>query len=168
MENQSKEHANDTHESPRPALAGHPVPYGRSLHEAAPVLYEALQNLYGDLYLLGSGEIELSVIYEGSFKEARAALASVEYEQCLACHEPILAGEFHPCERPENCTDADCPLGATIIGWPHPIEEGCSCFSGEGPTGCMDDGDELSQAMRGVTHQQLYKLLDEALNEPER
>lgn len=87
---------------------------------------------------------------------------SEEYGQCLACHEPILPGEFHPCKNPENCTDADCPLGATIIGWPHPIDGGCSCFSGEGPTGCMDDGDDLSEALRGLSHADLnleYRFL---------
>lgn len=86
-----------------------------------------------------------------------------KYEQCLACHEPILAGEFHPCERPENCTDPDCPVGATIIGWPHPIEEGCSCFSDEGPTGCADDNDALGRALRGMSHQDLNRALSKSL-----
>lgn len=86
-----------------------------------------------------------------------------EYGQCLACHEPTLEGELHLCDRPENCTDAECPIGSTMVGWPHPIEEGCSCWSGEGPTGCMDDGDELSQALRGVSHQELNRILDKHL-----
>lgn len=36
--------------------------------------------------------------------------------------------------------------------------------SGEGPTGCMDDGDELSLAMRGMSQQDLNKVLDETLH----
>lgn len=91
-----------------------------------------------------------------------------ERDTCLACDDPILAGEFHPCERPENCTDGDCPIGATMVGWPHPIEEGCSCFSSEGPTGCMDDGAELSRALCGVTQRDLNRILAKSLYEPER
>lgn len=34
---------------------------------------------------------------------------------------------------------------------------------GEGPTGCMDDGDELGQALRGVSHQELNRILDKHL-----
>jgi hypothetical protein len=85
-----------------------------------------------------------------------------EHERCLACHELALHGKYHPCAEPQNCTDGECPIGATMVGWPHPIEGGCSCFSGEGPTGCMDDGDELSQALRGLTQQDLNRILDEA------
>lgn len=41
-------------------------------------------------------------------------------------------------------------------------------FGGEGPTGCMDDGDELSRALRGMSHQDLNRILSETLNTPER
>lgn len=52
------------------------------------------------------------------------------FERCLACEDPVLPGEFHPCERPENCTDGDCSVGSTIVGWPHPITmQGCSLAS---------------------------------------
>lgn len=44
-----------------------------------------------------------------------------EYDTCLACDEPVLPGEFHPCANPENCTDHRCPIGSTIVGWPHPV-----------------------------------------------
>lgn len=45
--------------------------------------------------------------------------------------------------------------------------ESCADLSGEGPTGCMDDGDELSQAMRGMTQQNLNRVLDETFSAPE-
>lgn len=33
--------------------------------------------------------------------------------------------------------------------------------SGEGPTGCMDDGDRLGQALRGMSQQDITRILDE-------
>jgi hypothetical protein len=81
-------------------------------------IYQALENLYGDLYLVGCDEIKLKDVYEGSF---RAAL------EVLVKHQKYR-------------DDA-----------------------GEGPTGCSDDGDELSKAMRGMTHQDLNRILDNVL-----
>jgi hypothetical protein len=57
----------------RDASGGHFI-HACPLHNAAPALYEALENLYGDLYLLGMNEITLEQIYSGSFKEALETL----------------------------------------------------------------------------------------------
>jgi len=90
-------------------------------------------------------------------------MASEVYDNCLACDEKILPGEFHPCTAPENCTDHDCPIGSTMVGWPHPIEEGCSCWTREGPTGCADDNDDLGKALRGMSQRDLNRVLGEEL-----
>ena len=55
-------------------------------------------------------------------------------DPCPTCGELMLRGECHP------------------------------CTTGEGPTGCMDDNDDLSRALRGMTHQELNHILDEQLN----
>lgn len=36
--------------------------------------------------------------------------------------------------------------------------------SGEGPTGCMDDGDDLSLALRGMSHEDLNRILKQELS----
>lgn len=67
-----------------------------------------------------------------------------------------LAGEREQCNVPE------CPLGSTIIGWPHPIEEGCIQFA-EGLTGCLDDDSELSKALAQISPERLNQILREEL-----
>lgn len=41
-------------------------------------LYEALENLYGDLYLLGLAQIKLDDIYEGSMRDAGKVLKRLQ------------------------------------------------------------------------------------------
>lgn len=46
--------------------------------EDAEVLFEALENLHGDLYLLGLCETKLEDIYEGSQRDAVKALKRLQ------------------------------------------------------------------------------------------
>lgn len=46
--------------------------------EDAEILFEALENLHGDLYLLGLCEIKLEDIYEGSQREAGRILKRLQ------------------------------------------------------------------------------------------
>jgi len=45
---------------------------------SASELYSTLENLYGDLFLLGLAEITLESIYEGSFRDAGKALKRLQ------------------------------------------------------------------------------------------
>lgn len=72
-------------------------------------------------------------------------------------------------QEPGKCNAPECPLGSTIIGWPHPIEEGCIQFLEElteGPTGCLDDDDELSKALAQISPSRLNQILREELESP--
>jgi hypothetical protein len=80
-------------------------------------IYAGLENLYGDLQLLGYGEITLDDVYANSKEALKVLVKHQQYRD-----------------------DA-----------------------GEGPTGCREDGDELSLAVRKLGREGVEKVINETL-----
>lgn len=92
--------------------------------------YEVLENLLGDLYLVGLAEISLEDVFAGSGRDAMKVLK--RNQQFRAEDKVTLA------------------IGQKLA----------SLETDEGPTGCLDDGDPLSLALRTIPHDRLNEILD--------